>query len=45
MVYFTAWVGEDGELNFRDDVYGRDAVLSSALLARDDSGGAALRQR
>lgn len=32
VVYLTAWVGEDGELNFRDDVYGRDALLSDALL-------------
>jgi murein L,D-transpeptidase YcbB/YkuD len=31
VVYLTAWVGEDGELNFRDDVYGRDALLLEAL--------------
>ena len=24
IVYFTAWVDEDGQLNFRDDIYGRD---------------------
>jgi len=22
--YFTAWVDEDGLLNFRDDIYGHD---------------------
>lgn len=32
LVYLTAWVGEDGELHFRNDVYGRDALLSDALL-------------
>jgi murein L,D-transpeptidase YcbB/YkuD len=31
VVYLTAWVGEDGELNFRDDIYGRDALLLEAL--------------
>lgn len=33
MVYFTAFVGEDGALNFRKDVYGRDAKLAEALAA------------
>lgn len=27
--YFTAWVGEDGIPNFRDDVYGKDELLKS----------------
>lgn len=39
LVYLTAWVGEDGELNFRDDIYGRDALLSEAL---DQRGAAAI---
>ncbi|MDP3148803.1 MAG: L,D-transpeptidase family protein [Ignavibacteria bacterium] len=29
--YFTAWVGEDGTPNFRDDVYGKDEVLKTYL--------------
>lgn len=29
--YFTAWVGTDGRLNFRDDVYGLDAKLAAEL--------------
>ena len=29
--YFTAWVGTDGRLNFRDDVYGHDAKLAAEL--------------
>jgi len=29
MMYLTAWVAEDGVVNFRDDVYDRDAALTS----------------
>lgn len=28
LVYWTAWVGEDGKANFRPDIYGRDKQLS-----------------
>jgi murein L,D-transpeptidase YcbB/YkuD len=28
VVYFTAWVDDDGQLNLRDDVYGHDARLA-----------------
>lgn len=31
IVYFTAWVDEDGLLNFRDDIYGHDKVLASQM--------------
>jgi murein L,D-transpeptidase YcbB/YkuD len=28
LAYWTAWVGQDGEMNFRQDVYGRDRWLN-----------------
>jgi murein L,D-transpeptidase YcbB/YkuD len=28
----TAWVNKDGTVHFRNDVYGRDAILADALL-------------
>jgi len=31
LVYFTAWVGDDASVNFRKDIYGRDAQLLAAL--------------
>jgi L,D-transpeptidase YcbB len=27
ITYYTAWVNESGQLNFRDDIYGHDAAL------------------
>jgi murein L,D-transpeptidase YcbB/YkuD len=31
--YFTAWVGRDGQLNFRDDIYGHDKKMKAHLFA------------
>ncbi len=32
--YFTAWVNEQGELNFREDIYGHDKRLAAHLFTR-----------
>jgi murein L,D-transpeptidase YcbB/YkuD len=37
--YLTAWVNKDGTVHFRNDVYGRDARLSEALLGPRAYGG------
>lgn len=34
LTYFTAWSSEDGTVNFRQDIYGRDSALAKALPAR-----------
>ncbi|HSH40879.1 MAG TPA: L,D-transpeptidase family protein [Arenicellales bacterium] len=31
VLYWTSWVGPEGEVHFRDDVYGRDKQLAEAL--------------
>ncbi|MGA1790085.1 MAG: L,D-transpeptidase family protein [bacterium] len=37
ILYWTAWVKEDGTLYFRDDIYGRDELLDNALKSRNCS--------
>lgn len=37
MLYLTAWIDEEGILNFRDDIYGRDVALQIALKQRPPS--------
>ena len=29
--YYTAWVDENGDINFRDDIYRKDEILKSYL--------------
>jgi murein L,D-transpeptidase YcbB/YkuD len=31
ITYFTAWVDEDGVMNFREDIYGRDKVSNNTI--------------
>lgn len=31
IVYWTSWVNTEGRLNFRDDIYGRNAILRDAI--------------
>jgi len=31
LTYLTAWTNKDGTVHFRDDIYGRDALLKKAL--------------
>lgn len=35
LTYYTAWLADDGTLQFRDDPYGNDPLLAQALLAGD----------
>jgi murein L,D-transpeptidase YcbB/YkuD len=31
ITYYTAWVDEEGQLNFREDIYGHDAQLNKKM--------------
>lgn len=31
ITYYTSWVSENGKLNFRDDIYGRDSVVAKKM--------------
>ena len=35
LVYFTAWVGKDGNLNFRDDIYGHDDKMRKMMFENE----------
>ena len=32
LIYLTAWTADDGTVNFRDDVYGRDGSVNTSAL-------------
>jgi murein L,D-transpeptidase YcbB/YkuD len=34
IVYFTAWVDGQGRINFRDDIYKRDARLMDMIFSK-----------
>ncbi|WP_288096454.1 L,D-transpeptidase family protein [Hydrotalea sp.] len=36
IVYFTAWVDADGQLNFRKDIYGHDARMKEKLFMKQE---------
>jgi len=31
ITYYTAWIGENGQLNFRNDIYDHDAAMAKQL--------------
>jgi murein L,D-transpeptidase YcbB/YkuD len=36
IVYFTAWVDNKGQLNFRKDIYGHDAKMEEKLFTKEE---------
>jgi murein L,D-transpeptidase YcbB/YkuD len=45
ILYWTAWVGPDGLLNFREDIYCRDLRLEDAFYAKPPKPGSARRDQ
>jgi L,D-transpeptidase YcbB len=43
ILYFTAWVEEDGTVRFHHDIYGRDEKLESQVEQRLEAAGSAAR--
>lgn len=43
IIYYTAWVGDDGQLNFRDDVYDHDKELMKKMFAMPAPGSKTVR--
>ena len=41
LTYLTAFVDDDGQVQFRDDLYGIDAKLADTPLEAEDDGRAA----
>jgi murein L,D-transpeptidase YcbB/YkuD len=37
ITYFTAWVSDTGQLNFRDDIYGHDKRVTPMMFANDQA--------
>jgi murein L,D-transpeptidase YcbB/YkuD len=37
ITYFTAWVDGNGVLNYRDDIYGHDAIMKKRLFEHSSS--------
>jgi murein L,D-transpeptidase YcbB/YkuD len=37
ITYYTAWVDENGQINFRDDIYGHDARLAGKMFGATNS--------
>lgn len=37
LVYMTAWTGENGEVHFREDIYGHDRELDSLLAEKSEA--------